>query len=463
MPEDDLSRRDFAKSVAAFAAAVGMANIEVPDLLANAKANGGGGPVPWAMIGPGSRGAELLRHLSKTNVGRCAALCDVYPVNLKKAAEITGGNPAAYDDYRKVLERKDIPAVLIATPLHLHAQMVLDSLSAGKHVFIEKTMVFKEEEVKQVKDAAAAHSRQVLQVGLQRRYSLIYRMAMEMIRKKALGQVTHVRAQWHRNGNWRRTVRDPKMERQINWRMYNEYSGGLMAELGSHQTDIANWAIGAEPRSVIGFGGVDYWKDGRETFDNVQCLFEYGGGQKLIYSSITTNAHYGPTEQIMGDAGTIELGLDGPSGNGMFWREPAAAKKKTTAASKEQWWAGATVSAEAAQKGIPVFPDEITAQQSFVEREMGFAKRWLAKKGWYEVVEPRDPVFVELEHFLLCVRDGLKPEADVNVGAADAEMVIYSNRAMEENRRVFWPGQEAKSEPAKAPAPPPAKARARKA
>ena len=460
MAEYDVTRRDFARSVAAFAAAVGMANLEVPDLLASA--NGGGGVVPWAMIGPGSRGAELLRHLSKTRAGRCLALCDIYPVNLKKALEIIGGDPAGYDDYRRMLERKDIDAVFIATPLHLHSQMTLDALSAGKHVFVEKTMVFKEEEVKQVKEAVVAHPKLVLQVGLQRRYSLVYRMGLEMVRRGALGKVTHVRAQWHRNGNWRRPVRDPKLERQINWRMYKEYSGGLMAELGSHQTDIANWAIGAEPRSVIGFGGVDYWKDGRETFDNVQCLFDYtgGGGQKLIYSSITTNARYGPTEQIMGDGGTLELGLEGASGEGTYWREPAAAKVTPAGAgAKEQWWAGATVAADSAQKGIPVFPDEITPSQSFVQREVGFAKRWLARKGWYEVAEPRDPVFVELEHFLLCVRDGLRPVADVNIGASDAEMVIYSNRAMEENRRVFWPGQELKEEPAKGPARP----RARKA
>lgn len=453
MPDNELTRRDFGKSVAAVAAALGVANLEVPDLLADS--NGRGGQVTWGMIGPGSRGTELLRQISKTQIGRCVALCDVYPVNLKRGIETIGGNPTGYDDYRKMLERKDMDAVIIATPLHLHAQMTMDALGAGKHVFVEKVMVFKEPEIHLVKEAVSAHPKQVLQVGLQRRYSLIYRMATEMIRKGALGKVTHVRAQWHRNGNWRRTVRDPNLERQINWRMYNEYSGGLMAELGSHQTDIANWALAAEPRSVIGFGGVDHWKDGRETYDNVQCLFEYPRGQKMIYSSITTNAHYGPTEQIMGTGGTLELELDGPSGEGTYFREVSA--KVTPASTKEQWWAGATVTADAAQKGIPVFPDEVSARQSLVDREVGFAKRWLARKGWYEVTEPQDPVFVQLEHFLLCVRDGLKPVADVNVGASDAECVIYSNQAMEEDRRVYWPQYRTEAKPSAA------KARAKKA
>lgn len=446
MAEAEVTRREFGKSMAGLAVALGMAHLEVPDLLADT--NGGGGVVPWAMIGTGSRGMELLRHLSKTRVGRCVALCDVYPTNLKKAVETIGGDPATLEDYRRLLERKDVDAVLIATPLHLHAPMVLDALSAGKHVFVEKTMVFKEEEVKQVKDAAAAHPKLALQVGLQRRYSVLYRMAMEMCRKGALGKITHVRAHWHRNGDWRRKVNDPKLERQINWRMYKEYSGGLMAELGSHQIDIANWAIGAEPRSVIGFGGIDYWKDGRETFDNVQCLFEYPGGQKVIYTSITTNAHYGLCEQIMGDQGTLELVLDDATGKGTFWREKNA--KVSQAAGKEQWWAGATVTADARQKGAPVIPEEPAPSRSFIQKEVGFAKRWLATKGWYDFQEPRDPVFVELEHFLLCVRDGLKPIADVHVGAADALAVIYSNRAMEEDRRVYWPEHQRKPEPAKA-------------
>jgi len=441
----DVTRREFAKTVATFAALVGMPKLEVPDLLAAPNANG---TVSWGMVGTGSRGMELLRHLSKVPFGRCVALCDIYPVNLKKGVETIGGDPAPYEDYRKMLERKDMDAVLIATPLHLHASMIVDALSAGKHVFVEKTMVFTEEEVRAVKEGAAAHPKQVLQVGLQRRYSLLYRLAMEMIRKGGLGKVTHVRAQWHRNGNWRRTVTDPKLERQINWRMYREYSGGLMAELGSHQTDVANWAIGSEPRSVIGIGGIDYWKDGREIYDNVQCIFEYPGGQKLVYSSITSNAHFGPTEQIMGDEGTLELGLDGPTGKGMYWREARA--KVTQAGSKEQWWEGATVSAEAQQKGVPIFPERISPDQSFLQREMTYAKRWLVSRGWYDLKEPRDPVYNQMEHFLLCVRDGLKPVADVNIGASDAECVIYSNRAMDETRRVYWPQYENnKQEPAK--------------
>ncbi len=440
MTEFDITRRQFAKSAAAIAAAFGISNFELPELVPTVHANGNGNPVAWGMIGPGSRGLELLNQLSKIPTGRCVALCDIYPPNLKKGSEAIGGKPDTTDDYRRLLDRKDIEAVLIVTPLNQHCKMAIDALSAGKHVFLEKTMVFNEGEIKALREAVAAHPKQKFQVGLQRRYSDIYRMAMAMIRKGAIGKVTHVRAQWNRNSDWRRPVADPKLERQINWRMYREYSGGLMAELGSHQLDVANWAFGAEPRSVIGIGGIDYWKDGREVYDNIQCVFEYPTAQKVIYSSMLNNVHYEFGEQIMGDGGTIETTLMGPSGTATFWVEPKVkAAMKGKVAAKDQWWAGATVTADAKQVGYAVFPDEINESMSFIDREMSYAKRWMSQKGWYDVKEPGNPVGKQLAHFFLTIRDNQPTVSDINVGAADAETVIYANQAMDENRRVYWP------------------------
>jgi len=97
----------------------------------------------------------------------------------------------------------------------------------------------------------------VLQTGLQRRYSPFYQAAKAMIDKGLIGDVTHIRAQWHRNGAGRRPVSDQTLERQINWRFYREYSGGLAAELASHQLDVADWFFGATPEFVSGIGGID--------------------------------------------------------------------------------------------------------------------------------------------------------------------------------------------------------------
>ena len=443
--EQDITRREFLKSAATVAAASSLPGFGTPGILS---AQSAGNPIRYGFIGTGTEGCTLLKFLATIPEGRCIATCDIYPPNLKKGVETIGSNPETYVEYKKMLERKDMDAVLIATPLNLHAQMVVDSLNAGKHVFVEKTMYFKEEEGDMIRKAMADNPKLVLQVGLQRRSSVLYQVAMEMIRKGALGKVMFVRAQWHRNGNWRRPVPDPKFERLINWRMYKEYSAGLLAELASHQTDIANWAIGSEPVSVFATGGIDYWKDGRETCDNVEAIYEYPDGQKMVWSSITYNAHLDFDEQILGDQGTLIITL----ANGekcLYYREEVA--KVSSGTGKENWWAGATVTNQAPQVAIPIFPDPSAGKQlGFVDREVRYAKHWLASMGIYQYEEPHDPWWSELHNFLLSVRDGKPIIAPFALGMADAQGVIYGNRSIETGQKIYWPGAEPQKETAKA-------------
>ena len=456
--EQNVTRRKFLKTaatVAASATAVTLAgpvagpsagtaaaqSASLPDVGAPAvlSAPGPGDAVRYGFIGTGTEGCNLLKFLSTIPEGRCLATCDIYPPNLKKGVETIGSHPDTYTEYLRMLERRDLDAVLIATPLNLHARMVVDSLSAGKHVFIEKTMYFKEEEGELIRKAMAEHPKQVLQVGLQRRSSVLYQVGMEMIRKGALGRVMCVRAQWDRNSNWRRPIPDPKYERLINWRMYKEYSGGMMAELASHQIDVANWAIGSEPKSVIATGGIDYWKDGRETCDNVHAIFEYPGGEKLIWSGVMSNAHFDFSEQIMGDRGTLIITI----GKGMYYRENVA--KVSTAGGKENWWAGATVANQPTQVGIPIFPEHgAPGELGFVDREVRYAKRWLASMGIYNYEEPHDPWWSEMHNFLMSVRDNKPIVAPFAIGESDARGVIYANRAIETGQRVYWPQAPAK-------------------
>src|SRR5208337_3844474 len=141
------------------------------------------------------------------------------------------------------------------------------------------------------------------------------------------------------------------------------------------QIDIANWAIGSEPISVFATGGTNYWKDGRETCDNVEAIYEYPGGRKLVWSSITYNAHLDFDEQIMGDQGTLIITL-AKGGKAMYYREEVA--KVSPGTGKENWWAGATVTNQAPQVGIPIFPDPSAGSQlGFMDREMRYAKHWL--------------------------------------------------------------------------------------
>ncbi|MCB0582532.1 MAG: hypothetical protein KDD10_24855, partial [Phaeodactylibacter sp.] len=116
--------------------------------------------------------------------------------------------------------------------------------------------------------------------------------------------------QWNRNGDWRRPVPEPQYERIINWRMYREYSGGLTAELHSHQIDFINFVFNSYPKRVIGMGGIDYWKDGRETFDNVNTIFEYPSGMKVNCIALTSNSREGYIMKFKGSKGTIELDIE---------------------------------------------------------------------------------------------------------------------------------------------------------
>ena len=234
---------------------------------------------------------------------------------------------------------------------------------------------------------------------------------------------------------------------RINWRVYRRYSGGLCAELMSHQVDVADWIVNQAPKSVMGVGGIDYWKDGRDIFDNIQLVFEYPAGEKLLYSSITTNRHLegrripgdGCREVIMGTDGAIELTLI-PYGDGMWFRDPMKEKMGEQEASKEAWVAGATVADTIEQgDGLPIVPGikDLTASNvGFIEREVEFAKRWLYQKGIMAPAEDKDPEFKELESFLIDVRDGGKPKSDIEVGLNDSIAVMLANHAMDIERKV---------------------------
>ncbi|MEW5980052.1 MAG: Gfo/Idh/MocA family oxidoreductase [Acidobacteriota bacterium] len=437
-----VSRRSFLKSSAALSATTAFSALGAPAII---QAQNMSDPVRFAFIGTGRQGNLHLRTLKNNALARCVMLCDIYPPNLKLATESIGNNPETEpNDYRRVLERKDVEAVMIASPYHLHVPMLVDALNAGKHVFCEKVMMKTEEEIPKVYEAANAHPNQILQVGLQRRYSMIYRVAMQMVHSGALGKVQFVRAQWHRNGSWRIPVPDPKFERLLNWRCYREYSGGLMAELGSHQVDVADWAFQAEPVSVVGVGGLDYWKDGRDIFDNVSVIFEYPEGQKFVFTSICNNAFLDFSEVIMGDEGTIEITLGANSATATFYPERKApdaptAKVKKADSKEQNWWAGATLSNRGKKKGVPILPEAPKQNPGFIEKEIEFARKWLLDMGVIEREKERNAIAAEHDGFFTSIREGKKPAANLDVAAADSRAVIYANQAMQLNQKVFWP------------------------
>ncbi len=439
--DNDLSRREVVK----------MAGAGTMTAAAIRTAHAASNTVSYAVIGTGSRGSYLMRHFNGIDGGRCLAACDIHEPNLKSGLEASRDKPQGYKDYREILARKDIDAVVVTTPLYAHFQVTRDALLAGKHVFCEKSLVFRPEEVHALRKVAVERPKQVLQVGLQRRYSKFYQTARQMIEKGMLGEVTHVQAQWHRNPGW--TMRpDPVRQKERNWRLFREYSGGLTAELASHQIDVADWMFDAHPEFVTGVGGLDFHKDGRDIYDNIQLIFSYPKGRKLMYSAISTNKHlplFGSSrnefgEIIMGTEGTIHItvGSDDEPAMGLWFYEPGPKKAAPAGEKKEKAVvAGATLASTGkGGRGFPILleRDQVTGKENFFARELKFARLWLYQKGVMVPEEDRNPVDIELESFLECCRTGARPRADLEVGLADSTMVMLANLAMDEGRRVYF-------------------------
>ena len=305
--------------------------------------------ISLGVIGTGDRGLGLIKQLQDFPQFKVLACSDVLPFRLEAAVAAGGKRCKGYEDYRRLLEDKRLDAVIIATPLSMHYEMAVAALEAGKHVYCEKTMVFRDQEVLQLIDKVK-HSELTFQVGHQYRSTPLYYRVAEMIRDGYIGEVINVYVQWNRNGDWRRPVPNPKYERAINWRMYREFSGGMTAELHSHQLDFINFVFNSYPKRVVGMGGIDYWKDGRETFDNVNTLFEYPSGMKVNCIALTSNSQDGYRMKFRGSKGTIELDME----EGWIYSE----KVKDKEWGEVDGVSGATISLLKEGQGVPITVEE---------------------------------------------------------------------------------------------------------
>lgn len=391
-------------------------------------------PVRVAVIGTGARGSDLIRALTTIDDLELIGICDDYPPHLEQGAKYAGPQAKTYGDYRKLLEELKPQAVVIAVPLYLHYQVAADCLSAGCDVFLEKTMCHTVDQAKRLA-GQVAQSKRVFQVGLQRRANAIYRQAQAMVAAGMIGQVTSIKAQWHRNNSWRRPVPVPrsdasweKLERKLNWRLYRACSAGLMAELGSHQMDVVNWFLGSHPKRVIASGGIEYFRDGREVYDNISCLYEYelkssrGAAYtvRVNYTSICNNAYEGASELIMGTRGSLYL----TSSKGLLFQE-----KETDAVNwegnRDQKAADANAAVVTAGKTLKLSNDPWAHRGTPIEIDIA------------EGNDTRD----ELVSFIDHVRRGdVKTIADAGVGLADCATILMANQSVESGEWVSFPG-----------------------
>lgn len=355
-------------------------------------------------IGCGDRGRGILHIMQELPESfKVTAVCDVLDFRLQEMLK-AANNPdvKGYKDYRKLLEDKNLQAVIIATPLNEHYPIAADALAAGKHVFLEKTMTYNIPEASKLVQLAKQHPAQVLQVGHQYRYVPLYFKVKEMIEKGYLGKITHIDCRWDRNWNWRRTVPAGYSDKQVNWRMYKAYSGGLVAELLSHQIDFINWAFDTHPDEVLGTGGIDFYKDGRETFDNVQVILRYNKENMIgNFGATCGNAREGYIFKLKGTKGTVALLVN----SGVFYPEPETRKELqivdgVSGATKIEW---------NTDGGIPI----------------------LKEKG-------KDGTWYALKDFHSCITEKKTPTSNVITGATTAVCVHLANAAAYSHTIQQW-------------------------
>lgn len=355
------------------------------------------------LIGSGSRGrglASLMKDLPGNEISAC---CDIIPEHLQQALSLAARNAKGYSDYRKLLDDKNVDAVIIATPLFLHYQMAVDALDAGKHVYLEKSLAY---DIPQTLDLImkVKESKHVFQVGYQYRYYGLYHKVKEVVKQNWLGKITHFECQYNRNSNWRNPVSDPKLERIINWRMYREYCGGPLSELCAHEIDMVNYLLDAHPVKVTGMGGINYWKDGRDTYDNVRTVYEYPEGIKASFTSVLSNAYNGYGIRILGDKATVEIQRD-----------------------KAFIYAESTKNARGVVDGVSGATIQATTQGKPVEI--------IFRKPGEEEIEPTT---FAVQDFFECIRSGKKPVSNV-MNAGESSIAIHmGNKAMDTETFQTW-------------------------
>jgi predicted dehydrogenase len=367
------------------------------------------GSINIGLIGCGDRGRGLMTVMQELpEKFQILAICDVLDFRLAEARKVApSAQLKVYKDYRKLLDDQTIQAVVIAVTLNLHYQLATDALAAGKHVYLEKTMTYNIPQAAALVKTAAGLGGQVLQVGHQYRYTPLYYKVKEMIEKGYLGKVTQIDCRWDRNWNWKRPVPDPSLERQVNWRMYKEYSGGLPAELLSHQIDFINWAFNTHPDQIMGTGGIDNYKDGRETYDNVQVLMRYSKeGMIGNFGATCSNARDGYLFKLKGSKGTISLLVN----EGVYYPESETRKELQTV----DGVTGATKITWNKDGGIPVL-----------------------------AAPTKDGTFYALTDFHKAITQKIKPASNVITGATTAVCVHLSNDAIYNNTIRHWePGYD---------------------
>ncbi|HEV8131758.1 MAG TPA: Gfo/Idh/MocA family oxidoreductase [Acidobacteriota bacterium] len=417
----ELTRRDFTKTVTAAGIATALSRMRI--LGANDR-------VRLGCIALGNRGDQVLDAFLTHKDSEVVAVCDIYQPYMDFASKKIGGSPQHLKDYRKLLDRKDIDAVVICTPDHWHALQTIHACQAGKDVYVEKPLSLCVAEGRKMVEAARRYNR-VTQVGIHRRSSPFCKEAADFVRSGVLGEITAVRA-FHIQNEWPKGIGNPPNEDpppDFDWeawlgpapkvaynknrtfyrfRWFYDYSGGQLTNFGVHYIDQIHWALGQDaPLAVTAMGGKFAIEDNREIPDTLEVLWSYPGGTLVTFTQINTNGeaaglHDGEIE-FRGTKGTLYL----------------------------------------QSNGYEVVPDLITPNE-FAARtplDRSLERGW--RKGAKAMIEPKkvqgkaDTAY-HARNFLDCVRSRQKCNCDIETGHRSTSATLIGNIAHKAKSYLEW-------------------------
>ena len=431
---DSLERRQFLMGVgmasSAFASARPAAKSAGRVLGANDRINVG-------VIGTGGRGTYVAREFMTAGKGegncQIVAVCDVYQKRVNKNKEFYTkeyGKCDAYLDYREVINRPDIDAVIVATPDHCHAPIALAAMDRGKDVYLEKPMCHTVEEARQLV-ATVKETKRVLQVGSQTTSGDQWHQAKRVIAEGMLGNMLLSQGSYHRNsveGEWNYTIEpeagpDGKGENYIDWKMwlgnatkrgydadrffrfrkYWDYSGGIATDLFYHVVAPMNicWSEPQFPHKVMAGGGIYQFKD-REVPDTFHLIGDYAKGHSIVLSSSMANSQHIPG-LIRGHGASLTM-----VEHGRF----------------EGFAPQLTLRAERGRGGQYIVP----------ELEAKF-------KGETEIkvpVKETNTMQTHVGNFLSCMRTRQKPTLDVETGARAQVLITMAVNSYREGRVLYF-------------------------
>jgi predicted dehydrogenase len=437
-----LDRRNFLKAATLAAAGSNVTLLADPITLESSQAPvAANDHIQLALIGAGSQGQGDTRTAITVPGVKLVAVADCYDGRLAHSKEVWGNDIFTTRDYREILARKDVDAVLIATPDHWHKQAAVDAMKAGKDVYCEKPMIHLYSDGPEMIETARATNR-ILQVGSQRVSSIIYAKAKELLAAGAIGQLNMVTARWDRNssiGAWNYSVpldadtqtcdwprflgTAPKIpfnaEHFFQWRKWKAYGSGVAGDLFVHLFSGTHFITGSNgPTRAMATGAIRFWKDGRDAPDVMLGLFDYPEGFNL---SLRVNFVNGGEESegflFTGSEGTMEIA-------------GTTLTVSRTPREKEPGYSIGTFTNDMQKRFLEQYRAKYPVQDP-ASAAANTTQKYAAGRGYSDSYD-------HFHHFFDSVRTRKAPVEDATFGFRAAGAALLSNLSIEQNKIVKW-------------------------